>query len=408
MVPFLRRSVTAGVVRFLLVYSNYFETVMRKIILSALFCLMLAPLISEAQKNKVRVALFAGHGGAETCVMETEAALKMDPALEVRKVWSKEIASGSLDDTDVLVFPGGGGSTEYLNLGGLNAERVKAFVRNGGGVVGICAGAYLLSDTPDYACLALSSGTATDIEHDHRGRGIAKATLTESGKALFPEIAYLDTLFVMYYEGPVIVPSETPGMKPYTTLAVMESDVAVEEDVPGGVTAGKPFLYANDYGKGKVMAVIGHPEATPGMQWMVARMVHAVSPNMVPSRLPDKFVKPNLFGKEILMDKARRDFEDGAYETLLYGKEDEVVAALDSLMALNSWSAKRWIQGLLYHPSAKVRARTAELMGERLFKMYERDLRAALKSEKDAGVRQALFKAIMSLSTRQKPAGRRR
>ena len=373
-------------------------------LLILLFALCLPPqaMAQNAPDGKIRVALFAGHGGAETCIMETEAALKMDPSLEFRKVWSKEIASGVLEQTDVLVFPGGGGSTEYLNLGGLNAERVKSFVRNGGGVVGICAGAYLLSDTPEYACLALSSGTATDIEHDHRGRGIAKMTLTESGRALFPEVAARDTLFIMYYEGPVIVPSGTAGMKSYDTLAIMESDVAVEDGVPGGVTNNKPFLYVNDYGKGKVMAVIGHPEATPGMQWMVSRMVHAVSPKVVPSRLPKKFVKPDLFGKEILMDKARRAYEDGAYDTLLYGSEEDVVSTLDSLMALNSWSAKRWTQGLLYHPSAKVRARVAEHLGHRLFGMYKEDLRAALKSEQDSSVREALSKAIRSLSARER------
>lgn len=375
---------------------------MKKILLTLLLLLGTAPWYAEAQSGKIRVALFAGHGGAETCVMETEAALRMDPALEVRKIWSKEIASGALEKTDVLVFPGGGGSTEYLNLGGLNARKVKEFVRNGGGVVGICAGAYLLSDTPEYACLALSSAKAVDIEHDHRGRGIAKATLTSSGKALFPEVSDRDTLFLMYYEGPVILPTETPSAKLFDTLAVMESDVAVEENVPSGVTNGKPFLYLNDYGKGKVLAVIGHPEATPGMQWMIARMVHAVSPIRVDSRLPKKFVRPDLFSKEILMDRARRDYEDGAYDTLLYGSEEKVTEALDSLMVLNSWSAKRWIQGLLYHSSAAVRTRTAEHLGRGLFKMYESDLRSALQVETDSKARETMKSAIRTLSVRER------
>ena len=66
---------------------------------------------------------------------------------------------------------------------------MQEFVANGGGYVGICAGAYLITETPNYASLAMSGAEAHDIEHDNRGRGIAKVTLTDEGKELFPEVA---------------------------------------------------------------------------------------------------------------------------------------------------------------------------------------------------------------------------
>ena len=44
---------------------------------------------------------------------------------------------------DVVVFPGGGGTTEASGLGPAGLAAVKAFVAAGGGYVGICAGAYL-------------------------------------------------------------------------------------------------------------------------------------------------------------------------------------------------------------------------------------------------------------------------
>ena len=365
---------------------------------AAAFILLSQGINASAQTPKIKVAFFAGHGGAETCVMETEAALKMDSTLDVHKVFSKEIAAGILDQVDVLVFPGGGGSTEYLNLGGTNAEIVKEFVRKGGGVVGICAGAYLLSDTPDYACLRLSSAEAYDIEHDHRGRGISKVTLTDEGKKLFPEAADQDTLFIMYYEGPVIRPIPALDRTPYETLAVMESDVAVEEGVPSGMTNGKPFLYTNTYGEGKVVAVIGHPEATPGMQWMLPRLVHHASGRDVTHGVPKKFVRPDFFNREILMDKARRDYEEKAYDTYLYGSGEEVIETLDSLMVLNSWSNKRWIQGLLYHSSPAVRKAAISHIGDAFFKMYEADLITLRKTDLPDDVRNALEEAISKLS----------
>ena len=57
------------------------------------------------------------------------------------------------------------------------------------GAVGICAGAYLFTDTPGYACMHINGGKAIDIEHDNRGHGISAFSLTAEGKKLFPELA---------------------------------------------------------------------------------------------------------------------------------------------------------------------------------------------------------------------------
>ncbi len=83
---------------------------------------------------------------------------------------------------------------------------------------------------------------AIDIEHDNRGHGISKFTLTDEGKKIFPEIAKRDTLFVMYYEGPVFIKKENDTIS-YETLAIMESDVHEEGNAPKNMTNNKPFFY---------------------------------------------------------------------------------------------------------------------------------------------------------------------
>ena len=47
------------------------------------------------------------------------------------------------DKFDVLLIPGGFAQNTLDALGKAGGERVRAFVRSGGGYVGICAGAYL-------------------------------------------------------------------------------------------------------------------------------------------------------------------------------------------------------------------------------------------------------------------------
>lgn len=197
---------------------------------------------SAGLSSPIRVGVFRGHGGAETCIWEAVAAVRLDPEMTARTVTAAQIAGGALDSLDAIIVPGDGGSTQYLNLGAENQRRVKAFVAAGKGAVGICAGAYLFSDTPGYACMRVNGAKAIDIEHDNRGHGIAKFSLTKVGRELFPELAARTLSYVMYYEGPVFVKNDTSSIH-YTTFAVMESDVREEGDAPANMTNGKPFFY---------------------------------------------------------------------------------------------------------------------------------------------------------------------
>ena len=144
---------------------------MKRLLLIIMSVVLLA---SCGQGQKIKVAVFQGDGGAATCIRETVAALSLDEDMEVRIVHSSDIAAGVLDSLDAIVIPGGGGSRQYLSLGQTNMALIKDFVHRGGGAVGICAGAYLFSNTPDYTCMALTGARAIDREHDNRGHGMAK------------------------------------------------------------------------------------------------------------------------------------------------------------------------------------------------------------------------------------------
>lgn len=105
---------------------------------------------------------------------ETVAAIQLDPEMSVRMITTADIAGNVLDSLDAIIIPGGG-KRQYQNLGAKNLQRIKDFVAKGKGAVGICAGAYLFSNTPDYACIVLNGQQAIDIEHDNRGHGLAKS-----------------------------------------------------------------------------------------------------------------------------------------------------------------------------------------------------------------------------------------
>ena len=342
--------------------------------------------------NKVRVGVFQGNGGAQTCIWETIASIQLDPDMMVRTITTGDIANGVLRDLDVIIIPGGEGATQYMNLGEENMERIRNFIRSGKGAVGICAGAYLFTDTPEYACMHINGGKAIDIEHDNRGHGISAFSLTAEGKKLFPELAKRDKSYVMYYEGPVLVKSDCIPL-PYTTMAIMETDVHEEGNAPANMTNNRPFFIANEYGKGRVFSSISHPEATPGMMWMIPRMVRWTL-RMPVVAYSKRVVNPDLYNREILMTKDDLRKERGYYRTFLYGSPNEKIAALDWLQACRSWYAKRWVQGLLFDNSPAVRERAARFIAETDYLPFLSDLEVACRVERDAQTKQKMVKYL--------------
>lgn len=352
------------------------------------------PQTPNAGNALIQVGVFDGHGGAQTCVWETLESIKIDKEMHARFITTADIANGCLDSLDAIIIPGGGGSRQYLNLGSENQNRIRQFIINGGGAVGICAGAYLFSNTPEYACMAINGAQAIDVEHDNRGHGLSKFTLSAEGKEIFPELAARDTSFVAYYEGPVFVAANDSIT--YTSFATMESDVHEEGNAPENMTNAKPFFIGNNYGKGRVFSTIAHPEATPGMRWLIPRMVRWTLGKTYIT-YSENAVRPALFEKEILFTKTMLKQESEYYSTFLYGTDEEKIEALDWLENNLSWSAKRWVQGLLFDSSASVRARAAEYIANSGFTYYLPDVKAALKTEQNADAKARIDASLQFL-----------
>lgn len=349
----------------------------------------------SAISRPITVGVFEGYGGAQTCIWETVASVQLDPEMKARIITSADIANNVLDSIDAIIIPGGGGKSQFMNLGALNHRRVKDFVAKGHGAVGICAGAYLFSNTPGYTCLALNGEQAIDIEHDNRGHGLSKFTLTDAGKKLFPELADRDTSYVIYYEGPVFIPNVHDSIQ-NTAFAIMESDVHEEGNAPANMTNGKPFFLANQYGKGRVFSSIAHPEATPGMMWIIPRMVRwTLDKPIIPYK--EAVVQPSLFNRELLMTPADLKQEAAYFQTLAAGSATEKLSALDWLEAHHSWDAKRWIQGMLYDASPEIRVRAARYIADTHYMHYLPDVRSAYQSETEDAAKALLKEQLDKL-----------
>lgn len=186
--------------------------------------------------------------------------LTPEKGYQVRRVKPEDIRTGVLTNLDVLIMPGGSGSKQATNLETSGREAIQQFVKNGGGYVGVCAGAYLASSHYPWS-LHIINSRVIDREHWARGTGNVVITFSELGlRALgHPE----KEVEVYYGQGPLYGRGTNDALAPYEELAVYKTEVPKENVPPGvpmGVMQGTTAIARGEYGKGRVMCYSPHPE----------------------------------------------------------------------------------------------------------------------------------------------------
>ena len=186
--------------------------------------------------------------------------LTKEKGYDVRRLKPEDIRAGVLTNLDVLIMPGGSGSKQATNLETSGREAIQQFVKNGGGYVGICAGAYLASSHYPWS-LHIINSRVIDREHWARGKGNVVLTFSELGqKALgHPE----KDVEVYYAQGPLYGRGTNDSLPPYEELAVYKTEVPKENVPPGvpmGVMQGTTAISRSTYGKGRVICYSPHPE----------------------------------------------------------------------------------------------------------------------------------------------------
>jgi hypothetical protein len=326
------------------------------------------------------VGVFNGSGASPECVVETYEALRIDREIRPSYVSAADISLGRLKDLDVVVFPGGSGSREYNSLGLGLRETLRDFVlKEGNGIVGICAGAYLISDTEGYPCLNLIDAHAVDREHDERGSALVEVSFSEKGLAIFPEMKGCASGYIQYHDGPLFIPSKGALSPAYEELAAIESDVHLTGNAPAGMTPGKPFLLCQEVGKGRVFACAGHPEGTAGMRWIVPRMARWAAGGSLVAYSAD-VVRPSLNGAEIMH---RDSLETSLFWKLFDAGAETRMSALQKLVEMRYRNGVRWAVGMLRDTVANVRSCAVQVLAENEHTAAIPDIEAAIRAETD-------------------------
>ncbi len=340
--------------------------------------------------SKIRVGVFSGEGAGAVSVIETIEALKIDPDIDAYAISPYDIINGKLSETDAIIFPGGSGSKQLNSLGKTGKQKVITYLKNGGGLIGICAGAYMTCQTEGYPSLKIGDVKHLDRPHYNRGRGLIEFKLNGEGLKIFPEFKD-QPQFIQYYDGPIMAPLHKE--KSFKAVAEYVTDIHPNEGDPVGLTPGKLFMYHQNYGKGKIFAIGGHAESTPGIRFMIPRMARWVTGNKLIS-YDKKWIHPDKNHKAILFDKKLINTEKQLFWQLFETDPAKQIKAMDSLYALRSRPAVRWNKGLLRDSNPKVRAEAARLLIKAEYTDALKDLKASYKVETNPETKKALKKAI--------------
>jgi predicted deacylase len=229
--------------------------------------------IVPPNSNKLQVAIYDSSGSDAKGVVNVSRELEKANNTAVTNLCATDIRSGCLKQFSVVIFTGGSGSKQAKALGGEGRERVQAFVKKGGGYIGICAGSYLACSNFTWGLKIIDARTVSPKWR--RGLANVKIELSDSGRAIFGDKREL--LSVRYNNGPILTRAEHDSIPDYKVLAWFRTEVS-KNKTPKGVMVNSPAIIMGQFGQGKVICISPHPEATKGLQYFISKALKHVQP----------------------------------------------------------------------------------------------------------------------------------
>ena len=205
----------------------------------------------------LRVAVYVGAGARNIGSYRWLEIASRTSGVDATPVDGAAVCAGALDAADVLVMPGGSSVEESKSLGAEGREKVRAFVRNGGGYIGTCAGCCLLME---------SSKGHPDMLHMipfKFGPGGGKAEMSVAFNRRAEQLAGIPkgSAMLRYAEGPVPLPSLPVKDADMEVVATYNSDINAGGAKERPSMAGQAAAIAGTYGKGRLFVLSVHPES---------------------------------------------------------------------------------------------------------------------------------------------------
>jgi len=223
--------------------------------------------LTGAEPDALHFAIYDGEGAGRPLPFITDVQNGV-PGSVGHPLGPEEMAAGALEGFDVVLFPGGMASHQFDALGEGGREAVVEFVRDGGGYVGICAGAFMAASDPYQWGLNLLDARIVDHDHWARGIGPVEIELSDAGKGVLGDFDGIQTLH--YGQGPIVEPAGRDDLPDYEVLVWYRTGIG-EDGADPAVMVGTPAIVCARYGEGRVLVSSGHAEWSSGLESFLPR-----------------------------------------------------------------------------------------------------------------------------------------
>lgn len=223
---------------------------------------------APVQTRELTVGIYCGPGSPRSGVDNVLNVLKPFPKVKTVVLSGQDVGGLNISAYNVLVFPGGSGSGQSKGIGEAGLKNVREFVKQGGGYVGICGGAYLACSNFTWGLGILNAGTVSNKWR--RGQALLDLEPTQAGQQWLGDVK--STFKVRYHNGPILKPAARTDIPAYNVVTVFKTEIA-EYGSPAGIQVNSPAHVISTFGKGRVFISSPHPENTPGLENFIPRGV---------------------------------------------------------------------------------------------------------------------------------------
>ena len=234
----------------------------------------------DPRSDAISVGIFDGPGATAGGVNRFIGLIGRETDMQSSVIGPGDIRPRTISQFDVLLFPGGSGSRQGKSLGDTGRAAVRQFIAGGRGCIGVCAGAFLCSAHYPWSLKVVDTSVFTGAREIagvgskqmwYRGKAAnVQIELTSDGKTFFKGLPEKTT--VRYHNGPIVSPLNDPLLPDYTVLAHFRTEVGLYPPQKGTMV-NTPAIVSASFGRGRVVSISPHPEATNGLKSMIGTSI---------------------------------------------------------------------------------------------------------------------------------------
>ena len=213
------------------------------------------------------VAIYYDYGVTQNTIVVWDNFFRKFFGAEPKQCGSGDFSYDKIKNYDLLVVPGGKGYQESLSMTEDDKAGLKRYVDEGGKLLAVCAGAFLVSQDDSWS-LGMVDLTQNESKKSHLSDEIIHINfnVTDKGQEIFN--THLNEIKLRYHGGPVM-----KAVGNVEILLTFADEVPHDTEIQD-FSKGKVAATYSTYGKGKILTISPHIEKTEPANYLLANAVN--------------------------------------------------------------------------------------------------------------------------------------